>query len=48
MPKGHLSAQLIAFESGLRKNDSHGQMRNMARQLTAKELDEIADFYARH
>ena len=48
MPKGYLSAQLIAFESGLRKNDSHGQMRNMVRRLTARELDEVADFYARH
>ena len=48
MPKDYLSAQLIAFESGLRKNDSLAQMRNMARQLTSREVDEVADFYASH
>jgi cytochrome c553 len=46
MPKEYSAAQLTAFASGLRKNDSHGQMRNMARLLSAGEVDELARFYA--
>lgn len=48
MPKQYLVDQLNAFASGSRRNDSHAQMRNMARRMTAKEIDETADFYARH
>ena len=48
MPKNYLVDQLKAFASGTRRNDSHAQMRNMARTMTAKEIDEVADFYARH
>lgn len=48
MPKQYLVNQLKAFASGSRRNDSHAQMRNMARRMTAKEIDETADFYARH
>ena len=47
MPKAYLAAQLGDFASGLRRNDSHAQMRNMARALSATEIDSIADFYAR-
>jgi cytochrome c553 len=48
MPKDYLVAQLKAFASGARSNDSHAQMRNMARSLTDKEIDDVAGFYARH
>jgi cytochrome c553 len=47
MPKEYLVEQLAAFASGARRNDSHAQMRNMARSLTAKEIDEVSGFYAR-
>lgn len=47
MPKEYLSAQLHAFASGARRNDSHAQMRNAARLLTAAEIDELATWYAR-
>lgn len=48
MPKEYLVEQLAAFASGKRRNDSHGQMRNMARNLTPQQIDEVATFYARH
>ena len=48
MPKAYLIAQLKDFASGARTNDSHAQMRNMSRALTPKEIEEVADFYARH
>jgi len=47
MPKAYLSEQLDAFAKGARHNDSHRQMRNMARQLSAAEVDELATYYAR-
>jgi cytochrome c553 len=47
MPLEYLRAQLAAFARGERRNDSHAQMRNMARALTAQELDAVAAFYAR-
>jgi cytochrome c553 len=47
MPKEYLIVQLNDFQKGTRRNDSHGQMRNMARSMSAKEIDEVADFYAR-
>jgi len=47
MPKEYLVEQLAAFASGARRNDSHAQMRNMARLLTAKEIEEVSGFYAR-
>ena len=47
MPKGYLVAQLEAFASGVRRNDSQAQMRNMARAMTAGEIQELAAFYAR-
>jgi cytochrome c553 len=47
MPKGYLVTQLTNFASGARHNDSHAQMRNMARAMTANEMSEVAAFYAR-
>jgi cytochrome c553 len=48
MPKEYLVQQLAAFAEGRRRNDSHAQMRNMARAMTAQEIDAVSDFYARH
>ena len=45
MSKSYLTAQLKAFASGARANDSHAQMRNMARRLSAAEIIELAGFY---
>jgi cytochrome c553 len=47
MPRDYLVAQLTNFRSGLRANDSHAQMRNMARAMTTVEIAEVAAFYAR-
>jgi len=47
MPKDYLVEQLGAFKTGTRRNDSQAQMRNMARPMTPKEIDEVAAFYAR-
>lgn len=46
MPKAYLVAQLNHFRSGARANDSHAQMRNMARAMTPGEIAEVAAFYA--
>jgi cytochrome c553 len=48
MPKQYLETQLTAFASGARANDSHSQMRNMARLMSADEIARVSDFYARH
>ena len=47
MPKDYLVLQLNEFQKETRRNDSHAQMRNMARALSAKEIEELAAFYAR-
>lgn len=47
MPKDYLVAQLHAFRSGERRNDSQAQMRNVVRAMTDAEIDEVAAFYAR-
>ena len=47
MPLSYLVAQLEAFASGARRNDSQAQMRNMARAMTPREIQEVAAFYAR-
>ena len=47
MPQEYLATQLHAFKTGERRNDAHAQMRNMAREMTANEIDEISAFYAR-
>ena len=47
MPREYLAAQLSAFASGERRNDSHRQMRNVARGMTPAEISDVAEFYAR-
>jgi cytochrome c553 len=47
MPVDYLVGQLNSFASGARSNDSHAQMRNMVRAMTAKEIAEVSAFYAR-
>ena len=48
MPHDYLVAQLAAFASGERRNDSHRQMRNVAQSMTRAEIEAVAGFYARH
>ena len=45
MPNAYVVAQLEAFRSGIRHNDSEAQMRNMARGITDEEIKEVASFY---
>lgn len=47
MPKQYLVQQLHAFKDGSRRNDGQQQMRNVARPMTAEEIDAVASFYAR-
>lgn len=47
MPKLYLVEQLTAFQSGTRSNDGEQQMRNMARLMTASEIEQVAVFYAK-
>jgi cytochrome c553 len=42
----YIKAQLQAFAAGTRRNDISEQMRNIARQMTAAEIDEAARYYA--
>ena len=41
----YIKAQLQAFASGARRNDISQQMRNIARQMTPAELDQVARYY---
>ncbi len=41
----YIKAQLMAFASEARRNDISQQMRNVARQMTAEEIDEVARYY---
>jgi cytochrome c553 len=41
----YIKAQLAAFASGVRHNDISQQMRNVARQMTAEEIDAVARYY---
>lgn len=41
----YIKAQLQAFASDARRNDIHEQMRNIARKLTADEIDQVARYY---
>ena len=41
----YIKAQLHAFASGARRNDISQQMRNIARQMTAEEIDQVARYY---
>lgn len=45
-PAPYLVAQLRAFADGTRRNDIHGQMRNIARHMTPAEIEEAAQYYA--
>ncbi|WP_044559571.1 cytochrome c [Azospirillum sp. B4] len=42
----YIRAQLVAFAAGTRHNDIGQQMRNIARVMTAAEIDEAARYYA--
>jgi cytochrome c553 len=42
----YIKAQLQAFATGARHNDISEQMRNIARQMTAAEIDDAARYYA--
>jgi cytochrome c553 len=44
-PSAYLGAQLAAFADGGRHNDIDEQMRNIARRMTAAEIDEAAVYY---
>lgn len=46
MPQAYLSAQMRAFATGARRNDPHGVMRNIARQMKPEEIDAAARYYA--
>jgi cytochrome c553 len=41
----YIKAQLQAFATSTRRNDIHQQMRNIARQMTAEEVDQVARYY---
>jgi len=41
----YIKAQLHAFASGTRRNDISQQMRNIARKMTAEEIDQVAHYY---
>ena len=47
MPRQYLVEQLQLFKQGERRNDGQMQMRNVARAMTAEEIDAVAVFYAR-
>jgi cytochrome c553 len=42
----YIKAQLQAFAAGSRHNDISEQMRNIARRMTAEEIDQVARYYA--
>ncbi|RWB72429.1 MAG: cytochrome c4 [Mesorhizobium sp.] len=42
----YMKAQLRAFADGARRNDISQQMRNIARAMTAEEIEEAANYYA--
>lgn len=44
--EAYLKAQLLAFASDHRRNDINIQMRNVARAMTAQEINEAAAYYA--
>jgi cytochrome c553 len=41
----YIKAQLHAFAAGTRRNDISQQMRNIARRMTAEEIDQVARYY---
>jgi cytochrome c553 len=46
MPRAYLEAQLQAFAKGERRNDPHGMMRGIARQMNADEVKAVSEYYA--
>ena len=42
----YINAELQAFASSTRRNDTSQQMRNIARQMTSDEMNEAARYYA--
>jgi cytochrome c553 len=46
LPESYLRQQLLAFRDGTRRNDVNAQMRNASRNLTDKEVAELARYYA--
>jgi cytochrome c553 len=46
MPRAYIEAQLHAFARGERRNDPHGSMRVVARQMTQQEIESVAQYYA--
>jgi cytochrome c553 len=46
LPATYLRMQLLAFSDGTRHNDINGQMRNIARNMTAEEIDAAAQYYS--
>lgn len=44
-PAAYIKAQLAAFASGGRHNDTSQQMRNVARSMTPEEIDAAAHYY---
>ena len=46
MPQAYLVAQTQLFAKGERRNDPHGVMRNIARQMTGDEIEAAARYYA--
>jgi cytochrome c553 len=47
-PAAYLHAQLVAFATGMRRNDIGEQMRNAARRMTPDEIDAASRYYAEH
>jgi cytochrome c553 len=45
-PKSYLERQLSEFRSDTRRNDVNGAMRNVAHQMTSKEIAEVSRYYA--
>jgi cytochrome c553 len=46
MPQAYLADQLRQFAAGTRRNDAHGSMRNVARQMKPQEIDAVSAYYA--
>ena len=46
MPQAYLVMQMQAFARGERRNDAHGVMRNVARQMKPQEIEAAARYYA--
>ncbi|SAK90981.1 cytochrome c, class I [Caballeronia fortuita] len=47
LPASYTKAQMVAFANGTRTNDINEVMRNVARNMTAEEIDAAAMYYAR-